>query len=464
MSAQVVAIVLSVAGAVIFWASGFFFGRAGRNKARLAAESSLAELQQVKDELERAQGDCQQLSEGAASAAERERALKAELQRHAESAGERERAFLAELQRRADQAADRERALHADLQRQIGHAGERERSLQAELQRRAGQAEERERALKAELQRRAEQGAAREASFARELEEVRRRALAGERRSAEVAHAQSEARLAQQEALALSQRELGLGSALAKAQSDLASLAAENHRLEEHLRETAAALTEKADRIRELQQTSNDLRAEQERRASSLTAAHHGELALAEERIAMARAEAASAKEEAAGLKLIADDASRLAAELALALEENRRLSALQFASRSPTSHALEVRLNEGGKPERLALLAAVDKAMEAGSTSAAISDGAGLPVAGAGEHAESLAGFAALFFDLAARASRFLPMRELARAFVEDVNGVALNARALACDDPLLLVTLGVVERPEDEGSARAKAPAVRG
>jgi hypothetical protein len=464
MSAQVVAVALSVAGAAIFWASGFFFGRAGRNKARLAAEGTLAELQRWKDELGRAQEDCQRLSEGAASAAERERALKAELQRHAESAGEHERAFLAELQRRASQAADRERALQADLQRQIEHAGERERSLQAELQRRAGQAEERERALKVELQRRAEQGAAREASFARELEEAHRRALASERRSAELAHAQSDARLAQQEALALSQRELGLGSALAKAQSDLASLEAEHRRLEERLRETSAALAEKSERMQELQQTSDDLRAELERRVGSLSAAHHRELALAEERIAMARAELASAKEEAAGLKLVAADSSRLAAELALVLEENRRLSALQFVSRSPVSHALEVRLNETGRPERLALLAAVDKAMEAGSTSAAISDGAGLPVAGAGEHAESLAGFASLFFDLSARASRFLPMRELARAFVEDVNGVALNARALACDDPLLLVTLGVVERPKDEGSAPAEAPAVRG
>lgn len=329
--------------------------------------------------------------------------------------------------------------------------GERQRLAQL-----AQASRDRESALKVELGRWAEQASKREAALARELEEARRRALpppGGGAKSAELAAAQSEARAAWQEAAALGEREKSLASALARSQGDLARLDGENRRLEERLQEASAALGARALRIQELEQAAGDLKAELAHRAEVAGAAHRRELALAEERIAAARAEVAAAKEETARLKLVAGDVGRLSAELAAALDENRRLSALQFASQSPAAGSLQVRLREG-KPERQALLAAVEEAVQAGSTSAVVSDGIGLPVAGAGEHAESLAGLAALFFDLAARASRFLPMRDLARASLEDVNGVAVSALALGSADPLLLVTLGV-SRKGPGGSA---------
>jgi predicted regulator of Ras-like GTPase activity (Roadblock/LC7/MglB family) len=84
------------------------------------------------------------------------------------------------------------------------------------------------------------------------------------------------------------------------------------------------------------------------------------------------------------------------------------------------------------------------------GVHSVAFADDLGLPIAGSGDHTESLAAFAGYIEDIANKSQKFLPMGKLRRITVEDINGEIVSACPMETGHSrIALVTLTVAPGP---------------
>jgi chromosome segregation ATPase len=455
---------MSVAGAGLFSAAGFLYARAKGTVGATGTSDSANELSSKlaarEEDLKNTRSQIARLEQKIAEAGKKpaggsdESQYKSKIQ----SLEQQVQQLNSEIER-AKKTGGGETAAKAELERTQSEV----KKLKKDLETARGDADFANK-LKKEL----ESVTEKEKTVRVELDKIRQTAtepkVGGDAEKAlrsELENARAEARQLKQESDAASERDKAARVEHERIKSDLTRLAAEHKRLEEKSSEMQKSLTERSDRLRELESARSEAVDTAVTKEEELVVAHKRELAMADQQTSAIRAELDQSKQELAQIRLQMKEVDDLSKRVTTLTEENRKLKAQEFASRSegavvqqqrPTG-VLEILKNVAANGEELQ--GAVERVMQTGRfNSAAISDDVGFVIAGSGEHSEALAAFAALFVEVGARASQFFPMHALGRVVLEDSHGVTLSAHTVGkSGSNLLLVTLGVGSDGSDKG-----------
>lgn len=450
MSALV--IIFSIAGAILFWAAGYFLSgaRASPTTTNFERDAARSRVRELELELEALRQE--QPTTVGPDAQTRIAALEHQLQNPPGLAEARSRIASLEAELKGSgtnpDSTRRIEVLEREVQTARAATGEVDR-LKAELTRALAQVDRLEAAKSDEKTQVvvALPAPAAATTLIEPLGDGERRALEvkADDLAKQVKALESELRLVQREEAGVSEREAAATKELSRLQGDNSRLEADLKRAEARVLELQRAAEGNVDRVVQLDAELKEERARAKTDLAMKQTAHQNELKLSEERANAIRAELVAAREEVAALKTQSDDVSRLASELGAIEAENQRLKAMEFASHAKVlKPVLDLPPEPTGDHLKDVLQATVDRAMTSGASSAAVSDGVGLVIAGAGEHSESLAALAALFVELSGRATRILPLQGLSRAQLEDANGVSVSVQGFS-GGSMVLATLGV-------------------
>ncbi|HEX4353687.1 MAG TPA: hypothetical protein VHZ95_12245 [Polyangiales bacterium] len=179
------------------------------------------------------------------------------------------------------------------------------------------------------------------------------------------------------------------------------------------------------------------------------TAALQQELSLTRESLRSRDTQLEQLREETVRLRRVEVELERSKRELSELAEQTRSLRAEAYAShRPPTIRRSERPATISTRGNALQLIVD-DETEHRGARSAVIADELGLLVAASGvgiEYGEALAAFGAYLADVGTRTRDMLPLQELRQVVVRDDHDMTLTVRPLATEDPgLALVTLAI-------------------